>query len=192
MPQNACCNPLRVHKAQYTKSLRQVTDATAYVSSLVTIGDYICDICRKKLTAWPKVVPSTSESLALEPPDLEPRNPEQQNPETPNPEPSNTEPSNPEPSNAEPPNPECSIQQDSPSAATSIDVHPLPSTSGIQNRDETIEVSTDESFMGGSADESAEESTAEEYSTEVDEEIAKPILNECLPTLGETPVKRSK
>lgn len=182
MPRNACCNPLRVHKAQYTKSLRQVTDATAYVSSLVSIGDYICDICRKKLTARPKVVPSTSDSLALEPPDPEPRNPQPQNPEPPNPE----------PPNPEPPNPEPSILRDSPSAATSIDVHPLPSTSGIQNRDETIEVSTDESFMGDSADETAEESTADEYSTEVDEEIAKPILNEFLPTLGQTPVKRSK
>ena len=77
-------------------------------------------------------------------------------------------------------------------AATPMDVQPLLSTSGTQNGDETLEVSTDESFIGDSADESAEESTADEYSTEVDEEIAQPILNEFLPTLGQTPVKRSE
>ena len=53
----------------------------------------------------------------------------------------------------------------------------------------TFEVSTDESFSD-SVDESAEESTADEY--EVDSEIAQPILNEALPALGESPVKRSK
>lgn len=119
MPRNICCNPYGVHKSQVTKLLRQVTDVTASVSSLVSEGDFICDYCRKRLTARPKV----------------------------------------EPPNPEPPNPE---------------------------------VSTDESFIGDSADESAEESTADEFSTEVDEEIAQPILNEFLPSLGQSPVKRSK
>ena len=183
MPRNACCNPYGIHRIQQTKSLRQVTDAIASISSLVNKGDFVCVPCRMKLTTPPKVVPSTSES-ALEPPDPERPNPNPQNPGPSNPGPSNPEPSNPEPSDPEPSDPE----------VPNLDpqTHSMPSTSGTQNEDEILEVSTDESFLGDSADESAEESTAEEYSTEVEEEIAQPILNEFLPTLGQSPVKRSK
>ena len=183
MPRNACCNPYGIHRVQQTKSLRQVTDAIASISSLVNKGDFVCVPCRMKLTTPPKVVPSTSES-ALEPPDPERPNPNPQNPGPSNPGPSNPEPSNPEPSDPEPSDPEL----------PNLDpqTHSMPSTSGTQNEDEILEVSTDESFLGDSADESAEESTAEEYSTEVEEEIAQPILNEFLPTLGQSPVKRSK
>ena len=72
----------------------------------------------------------------------------------------------------------------------------VPSTSGIQGGADnlTMEVSVDESVVGDlSADESsAEESTATESTSEVDEETTGPILNEILPALGESPVKRSK
>ena len=68
----------------------------------------------------------------------------------------------------------------------------LPSTSGIKNSNENFEISTDGSFIRDSAEESAEESTADEFSTEVDEEITQPILNKFLPSLGQSPVKRSK
>ena len=51
MPRNACSNPFGIHRAQYTKSLRQVTDAKTSVSSLVSKGDLVCDLFRKKLTA---------------------------------------------------------------------------------------------------------------------------------------------
>lgn len=59
-------------------------------------------------------------------------------------------------------------------------------------------MSMDEESVGDlSADESsADESTATESTSEVDEETAAaaatPILNEILPNLGESPVKRSK
>ena len=193
MPRNACCNPYGIHRVQQTKSLRQVTDAIASISSLVNKGDFVCVPCRMKLTTPPKVVPSTSES-ALEPPDPERPNPNPQNPGPSNPGPSNPGPSNPEPSNPEPSDPEPSDPEPSDPELPNLDpqTHSMPSTSGTQNEDEILEVSTDESFLGDSADESAEESTAEEYSTEVEEEIAQPILNEFLPTLGQSPVKRSK
>ena len=72
----------------------------------------------------------------------------------------------------------------------------VPSTSRLQGGADnlTMEVSMDESIVGNlSADESsAEESTATESTSEVDEETTGPILNEILPALGESPVKRSK
>ena len=178
MPRTACCNPFGIHRALCKKNLRQVNDATASVSSLVNKGDYVCDFCRKKLTVRPKAVPSTPESLALDP-------------GPPNPGPPNPGPPYSEPPIPDPPIPDPSMLQGT-SAAIPINGNPLPSTSGTQNGVETLEFSTDESFIGDSADESAEESTADEYSTEVDEEIAQPILNEFLPTLGQSPVKRSK
>ena len=70
----------------------------------------------------------------------------------------------------------------------------VPSTSGIQGcaNNLTLNVSLDESVGVLSADESsAEESTATESTSEVDEETTGPILNEILPALGESPVKRS-
>ena len=69
------------------------------VSSLVSKGDLVCDLCRKKLTARPK----TLELSALEPPDAESQNPPPQNPEFRNPEFRNPESPNPEPPNPEPP-----------------------------------------------------------------------------------------
>ena len=68
----------------------------------------------------------------------------------------------------------------------------LPTTSGIQNSNETCEILTDESFISNSAEKSAEESTGDEFSMEVDKEITQPILNKFLPSLGQSPVKRSK
>ena len=56
MPRNACSNPFGIHRAQYTKSLRQVTDAKTSVNSLISKGDLVCDLCRKKLTARPKTL----------------------------------------------------------------------------------------------------------------------------------------
>ena len=72
----------------------------------------------------------------------------------------------------------------------------VPSTSGTQSGADSLtsEVSMDESVVGDlSADESsADESTATESASELDEEAVAPMLNEILPNLGESPVKRSK
>ena len=192
MPRNICCDPYGVHKYKVSKLLRKVTDVMAAVSNLVSEGDFICCNCRAKLTAPPKVVPPTSDPSMLDPP-----NPEPPNPVPPIPEPLIPEPSRPEPSTSE-------QTQGGSSAATSVEIHPLPSTSGTQNGAElSYEVSTDESFIGDSAEESAEESTADEYIPAFDSKTtpqivnrfstdSQPILNQVLPALGQSPVKRSK
>ena len=178
MPRKTCSNPYGTHRSQMTLYLRPVTNAML-VSGAVKLGELVCHYCRMKLIAHPKPtdLPSTSRSTDVASPEVVP---EEAVPST-----------------------SGSTKVGSPEV---VPEKAVPSTSGIVTRADNLtsevssfnhEMSMDESVGDLSADESsADESTATESTSEVDEETAAaaatPILNEILPNLGESPVKRSK